>query len=67
LKKIEEKSATIADLERQLSMSKDSVNVIMQLEKKVKTQDNTLQELKNELLGMNHTNNSLEIMCKQQA
>jgi predicted RNase H-like nuclease (RuvC/YqgF family) len=67
LKKIEEKSATITDLERQLSMSKDSVNVIMQLEKKVKTQDNTLQELKNELLGMNHTNNSLEIMCKQQA
>ena len=48
-------------------MSKDSVNVIMQLEKKVKTQDNTLQELKNELIGMNHTNNSLEIMCKQQA
>jgi predicted RNase H-like nuclease (RuvC/YqgF family) len=37
MKKIEEKSATIADLERQLSMSKDSVNVIMQLEKKVKT------------------------------
>ena len=67
MKKIEEKSATIADLERQLSMSKDSVNVIMQLEKKVKTQDNTLQELKNELIGMNHTNNSLEIMCKQQA
>ena len=48
-------------------MNKDSVNVIAQLEKKVKTQDTTLQELKNELLKISYTNSSLEIMCKQQA
>ncbi len=64
-KSLDEKVETIADLERQLAMSKDSVNMIMQLERKVKAQDTTLQELKNELLGMNHSNNSLEIMCKQ--
>jgi len=48
-------------------MSKDSVNVIAQLEKKIKTQDTLCQDLKSELLKISNTNSSLENMCKQQA
>ena len=60
------KDETITDLERQLIMSRDSINVIMKLELKLEEKDSWLLELDSFILSLKQAYNNLEISSKQQ-
>ena len=62
----------IDELQKQLSMSKDSVNTIMKLEKQIKEKETvinfhmrSIEELRNEILILKRMNDKLDVANKQ--
>lgn len=69
---IDSRQEEIDELQKQLSMSKDSVNTIMKLEKQIKEKETvinfhmrSIEELRNEILILKRMNDKLDVANKQ--